>query len=237
MRALILNSGIGRRMGNLTLEHPKCMTKISKGDTILSRQLKLLQQCGINDIIITTGFFDEILIQYCNSLNLSLKYSFVKNPVYDETNYIYSVYLARDELKDDIVFMHGDLIFELEILQDILKQEHSCMTISSTLPLPTKDFKAVIKDGRIRKIGVEFFEYAMAAQPLYKIKKADWDIWLANIINFCKKGQVSCYAERAFNEVSDVCYIYPMDFKDRLCREVDTPEDLEIVKKLLDDLQ
>ncbi len=47
MKALILNSGLGRRMGVLTSEHPKCMTEISAKDTILSRQLKLIAEAMI----------------------------------------------------------------------------------------------------------------------------------------------------------------------------------------------
>ncbi|SET21656.1 Choline kinase [Natronincola peptidivorans] len=231
MKALILNSGMGKRMGTLTREHPKCMTEIEGQETILSRQLKLLQQCGVTEVIITTGIFDEILIDYCNSLNLSLQYTFVKNPVYDKTNYIYSIYLARNHLDDDIVLMHGDLVFELGILKNILYHNYSCMTVSSTISLPQKDFKAVVKNSLIEKIGIEFFTNAVAAQPLYKLNKEDWTIWLNRIIDYCENGQVSCYAENAFNEVSNRCHIYPVDFSDRLCAEIDTPEDLALIKK------
>ena len=114
MKGLILNSGVGKRMGDLTSRHPKCMTEILEGETILSRQLKLLKKCGIIDIVITTGPFDKILIDYCDSLNLSLQYTFVNNPVYDNTNYIYSIYLAREHLNDDIVMMHGDLVLNMK---------------------------------------------------------------------------------------------------------------------------
>ena len=230
MKALILNSGLGKRMGDLTSEHPKCMTEIDGSDTILSRQLKLLQQCGITEVIMTTGLFDKVLVDYCNSLNLPLQFTFVMNPVYDETNYIYSIYLARAHLDDDIVLMHGDLVFELGVLQDVLKQNLSCMTVSSIIPLPPKDFKAVVKDGLIEKVGIEFFDNAVAAQPLYKINKANWNVWLDRIIVYCENGQVSCYAENAFNEISNICNIYPMDFADRLCAEIDTPDDLALIK-------
>lgn len=233
MKALILNSGMGIRMGVLTNEHPKCMTEIDGRETILSCQLKLLQQCGITEVIMTTGIFDRALVDYCYSLNLPLQYTFVTNPIYNKTNYIYSIYLARTYLDDDIVLMHGDLVFELAVLQDVLKQNNSCMAVSSTIPLPLKDFKAVIKDGLIEKVGVEFFDNAVAAQPLYKINKEDWSIWLDRVIIYCEKGQVSCYAESAFNEVSDRCHIYPMDFADRVCTEIDTPEDLELIKERL----
>ena len=68
MKALILNSGLGHRMGVLTSEHPKCMTEVSPTDTILSRQLKLLAENGIEEVVMTTGYFDEVLVNYCKSL-------------------------------------------------------------------------------------------------------------------------------------------------------------------------
>ena len=59
-------------------------------------------------------------------------------------------------MDDDILLMHGNLVYENTVFDDVLKSKHSCMTISSTLPLPEKDFKAVLSEGRICKIGIEF---------------------------------------------------------------------------------
>ncbi|MBS4208296.1 NTP transferase domain-containing protein [Bacillus sp. FJAT-50079] len=233
MKALILNSGMGKRMGDLTKENPKCMTEIAKDETILSRQLKLLQEQGIREIVITTGLFDKIIRDYCHSLNLQLQYTFVNNPIYDVTNYIYSIYLAKHHLADDIILMHGDLVFDSSVLVDILLEDKSCMAVSTTIPLPDKDFKAVLKNGYIEKVGIDYSESAIAAQPLYKINKKDWEIWLDHIITFCEQGQVNCYAENAFNEISDKCYIYPKDFANRLCAEIDTPEDLTFIQERL----
>ena len=144
MKALILNSGMGSRMGVLTSEHPKCMTEISPRETILSRQLNQMVDIGVEEVVITTGLFDTVLVNYCNSLNLPLHFTFVKNPVYDKTNYIYSIYCAREYLDDDILLMHGDLVFENEVIDMVINSPTSCMTGSSTNPLPEKDFKAVI---------------------------------------------------------------------------------------------
>jgi phosphoenolpyruvate phosphomutase len=236
MIALILNSGMGSRMGVLTSTHPKCMTEIFRDETILSRQLKQLNNCGIKDVVITTGLFDKVLVDYCESLNLSLNYTFVNNAIYDKTNYIYSIYVAKKFLDDDILLLHGDLVFEQNVLSAVLSQQNSCMTVSSTTPLPPKDFKAVIKGKLIEKVGIEFFENAIAAQPLYKINKEDWLIWQERISDFCENDQVSCYAENAFNEISDKCHIYPLDIKEFLCAEVDTPEDLDLIKEKLSEL-
>ena len=81
MIALILNSGLGKRMGVLTSEHPKCMTEISCSETILSRQLGELKGAGIEKVVITTGLFDDVLTEYCRFLDTGLDISFVKNPL------------------------------------------------------------------------------------------------------------------------------------------------------------
>ena len=212
MKALILNSGLGHRMGVLTSEHPKCMTEISAKDTILSRQLKLIAEAGIGEVVMTTGYFDDVLVNYCRSLELPLRYTFVKNPIYDKTNYIYSIYCAREYLEnEDIVLMHGVLVFEASVLDDILQYPGSCMKVSSTCPLPEKDFKAVVHNGRVDKVGVEFFNDAMEAQALKKLDKKNWNIWLSKIVDFCENDRRNCYAEVAFNEISDVCEIHAFD--------------------------
>ena len=237
MKAIILNSGLGHRMGAITKEHPKCMTEIAVGETILSRQLNLLEQAGVKDVVITTGYYDKVLVDYCKSLGSTLKIKFVNNPIYDKTNYIYSIYCAREYLDDDIVLMHGDLVFEQSVLNDVLHSGHSCVTVSSSVKLPDKDFKAVVKEGRVQKIGIEFFESAVAAQPLYKFRKQDWRIWLDNICKYCQSGNDKCYAENAFNDVSDKCNLKPLDVKDRLCGEIDTQEDLKIMAEKINDLE
>lgn len=237
MKALILNSGLGSRMGVITTEHPKCMTEIRPSETILSRQLKQIADAGIEEVVMTTGYYDGILIDYCKSLALPLHFTFVKNPVYDQTNYIYSIYCAKEHLDDDIILMHGDLVFDCEVFDKVIASPVSCMTVSSTLPLPEKDFKAVVKDGMVMKVGIEFFEGAMEAQALYKLNRDDWKIWLAKIIEFCENGQTKVYAENALNELNGAASIHALDVGDLLCSEIDNPDDLAIVTAKLKEIE
>lgn len=230
MKAVILNSGMGRRMGDLTAAHPKCMTELSSQETILSRQLNQLVNSGVTDVVITTGLFDTMLMEYCHSLNLPLQITFIKNPIYEKTNYIYSLYSAKDHLHDDIILMHGDLVFENIVLDNLLEFPGSCMVVSSTAELPDKDFKAVVKENKIQKIGIEFFDHALAAQPLYKLQQSEWELWLTKISEYCEAGNLGCYAECAFNEISDKCVLYPLDIKNHLCSEIDTSGDLAVVR-------
>jgi len=237
MKALILNSGLGSRMGVLTSEHPKCMTEISAKETILSRQLTMLAEVGVEEVVITTGYYDAVLVNYCQSLDLPVHITFVKNPVYDKTNYIYSIYCAKDYLDDDILLMHGDLVFENEVLDRVMASETSCMTVSSTLPLPEKDFKAVVRDGKVVKVGVEFFNEAMEAQALYKLYKKDWKTWLDKIVEFCESGNTKVYAENALNALDGAANIAALDVENLLCSEIDNPEDLAVVSAKLNEVE
>lgn len=226
-------------MGVLTSEHPKCMTELSPSQTVLSRQLSLLCDAGIKDVIMTTGYYEDVLREYCLSLDLPLRITFVRNPIYDKTNYIYSIYCAREYLRDDdIILMHGDLVFENSVFDEVMRFGGSCMTVSSTQSLPQKDFKAVVKDGKITKVGVEFFEDgAVAAQPLYRMVRSDWMVWLEGIVEYCERGEVKCYAENALNEVSDLCSVRPLDVGGMLCSEIDTPQDYSVVKATLQEIE
>lgn len=237
MKALILNSGLGSRMGVLTSEHPKCMTEISNKETILSRQLNQLVYAGITEVVMTTGAFDSVLVEYCQQLDLPLHITYVKNPRYQETNYIYSIYCAKSYLDDDIILMHGDLVFENGVFEKILETPGSSMVVSSTSPLPEKDFKAVVRDGKVCSVGIEFFNEALTAQPLYKLTKADWNQWMEQIVKFCDAGDTKCYAEAAFNIIAGQCSVKALDIRDLLCREIDNPEDLAVVKAHLAEIE
>ncbi len=234
MKALILNSGLGKRMGSLTHHFPKCMTEIQGDETILSRQLKSLVNVGIRNVIITTGYFNDILSDYVSSLNLPLCVEYVNNPLYAQTNYIYSIYLARISLQDDLILMHGDLVYDQAILQEIIESKDSLMCVSSSLALPEKDFKAVIEEGRIVQVGINCFDQAMAAQPLYKLKLKDWLPWLNEINCFCEEDHTSVYAEDAFNQISRSIALFPYDVKDRLCGEIDNPTDLKNIREKIE---
>lgn len=232
MRALILNSGLGSRIGHYTQDSPKCMIEIYKNETILGRQLRILADMGITQVVITTGPFQDKLVRYCQSLCLPLQYDFVYNERYAETNYIYSIYCARKQLEnDDIILMHGDLVFEAGLLDRLLTCQGSCMAVSNDVALPEKDFKAVIQNESIIKIGVEFFEDAVAAQPLYKLDQQTWGVWLDKICEFCEQGRTECYAEKAFNEVSTKVTLKPYEIGQCLCNEIDTEEDLMMVRQ------
>ena len=115
------------------------------GEELIARGVGLIssiieRKSDIKEVVMTTGYESEKLIDYGNILcsNLGMKVQFVFNDLFNKTNYIYSIYLAEKFLHDDILLLHGDLVFDLEVLQKLLQSDCSRMIVSSTTPLPQK---------------------------------------------------------------------------------------------------
>ena len=107
MKAVIFNSGLGNRMEDFTKHNHKSMARLKDGETIFHRQLRLLSAEGIKDFIVTTGPFEDQLKAEAADFP-ELNFTFVRNEIFDKTNYIYSMYLAREYMQDDLLFLHGD---------------------------------------------------------------------------------------------------------------------------------
>lgn len=234
MKAIILNSGMGTRLGDLTKNNPKSLVELGENETIFSRAISILSEYDIDEFIITTGYLNEVLIDYAKANFPNINFTFVHNPVYDKTNYIKSIDLIS-EINDDIILLHGDLVFAEKTAENITSSEESCVVIDSTIPIPKDDFKAKVEDNQIKYIGVDYFaEDAVACQPFYKLKSEDWKLWKDNIRRFCQNDDTNVYAENALNEITNELIIKPFDLKGLLCMEVDTKEDLERVKEILE---
>ena len=124
MKAMIFNSGLGSRMGGLTENNPKCMVKLYNGETIFERQIRILSDCGIKDFIITTGPFKEQLHEVADKFQ-NLNFQFVANEEYRSTNYIVSMNNANPYLDDDVLLLHGDLVFNKNLVKKIVNNENN----------------------------------------------------------------------------------------------------------------
>lgn len=233
MKCIILNSGMGTRLGNLTKNNPKSLVKLSENKTIFSNAIKILSKFKIEEYIITTGYLDNILKEYVKINFPKLNFTFIHNPFYDKTNYIKSIDLIP-ELNKDIILLHGDLIFSESTANKIINSENTGVIIDSTIPLPKNDFKAKIVNNEVKYISTKYFESdAVACQPFYKITLEDWILWKDKINKYCQNNQTNVYAENALNELTDRIHITPIDIKGDLCMEIDTPQDLQKAKEIL----
>ena len=112
MQAIILAAGMGKRLGELTQNNTKCMVKVN-GVTLIDRLMTQLSELSLKKIIIVIGYQGEKLRSYLGENYLNTKIEYIYNPIYDKTNNIYSLALAKESLQeDDSLLIESDLIFD-----------------------------------------------------------------------------------------------------------------------------
>lgn len=111
---------MGKRMKELTANQTKCMVKVN-GVRLIDRMLRQLDERRLSRIVIVVGYAGQNLIDHVGSLGIKTPILFVNNPVYDKTNNIYSLMLAKDYLlQDDTLLFESDIIFEDSVLDELI---------------------------------------------------------------------------------------------------------------------
>lgn len=129
MQAVILAAGMGKRLKDLTNDNTKCMIKVN-GVTLIERMLKQLDELNLNQIVIVIGYQGQKLVEYIATLLIKTKIIYVNNEIYDRTNNIYSLYLAKDYLiKDDTLLLESDLIFEDKALRVLVEDPYPSLAL------------------------------------------------------------------------------------------------------------
>lgn len=129
MQAIILAAGMGKRLKELTKDNTKCMIKVN-GVTLIERMLRQIEAKLFSRIVIVVGFEGQKLIDYISTLGIQTPILFVENPIYDKTNNIYSLSLAKDWLcREDTILFESDLIFEDAVLDTLLSDPRDTLAL------------------------------------------------------------------------------------------------------------
>ena len=124
MQAVILAAGMGKRLGELTKGNTKCMIEVG-GETLISRLLRQLDKHALSKIILVVGYKAQELKDYLATLQVQTPIEFVENTVYDKTNNIYSLYLAKDYLAtEDTLLFESDLILEDAVISKLIEHPY-----------------------------------------------------------------------------------------------------------------
>lgn len=129
MQAVILAAGMGKRLKELTKNATKCMVEVN-GVTLIERALSSLEKLSLERIVLVVGYEGEKLKAYVDSLPFKTPVVYVENPIYDKTNNIYSLYLAREFLlEDDTLLLESDLIFEDSLLRRLVEDPYPSLAL------------------------------------------------------------------------------------------------------------
>ncbi len=120
MKAIILAAGTGTRLRPITRTVPKCLVPVNS-KPILEHQFEALLLAGIRDVVLVVGHLAELLSDKYGTSYRGMNIHYVENRWYDRTNNIYSLWLARQHLNNQVLLLEGDLVFEPELLQRLIQ--------------------------------------------------------------------------------------------------------------------
>ena len=120
---------MGRRLKELTQNNTKCMVKVN-GVTLIERLLSQLEKYELSRIVIVVGYEGQKLVDYIATLGVKTPIQYVENPIYNKTNNIYSLALAKDYLcEQDTLLFESDLIFEDAVIDAIVNDPRPSLAL------------------------------------------------------------------------------------------------------------
>lgn len=125
MQAIILAAGMGKRLGELTKNNTKCMVSVN-GERLIDRMLTQLSSRSLSRVVIVVGYKKNELISHIGDrYDDRIKIEYVHNDIYDKTNNIYSLALAKQYmLEEDTLLLESDLIFDDNMLDLIINNPY-----------------------------------------------------------------------------------------------------------------
>ncbi len=223
MKVLILAAGIGSRLGN---PHPKPLTVLSSGRSIMQHQIKaFLRYCDVDDVYVVVGFKKEIIMEAFSEL------TFIYNDYFDTTNTSSSLLKGLKKLRGhDVLWINGDVVFDHQVIAIMLANDESCAAVN-TFAVGDEEVKYTVdQQGFVDKISKEVENPLGEAVGINFVKKGDLPLLLDGL----EKCSDEDYFERGIElAIEKGLKIRPIDVKENLCIEVDFVEDLSEVNKRL----
>lgn len=129
MQAIILAAGMGKRLKDLTQNNTKCMVKVN-GVALIDRMLNQIEKQNVSRIVIVVGYEGQKLIDHISTLDIKTPIEYINNPIYDKTNNIYSLALAKEKLcEEDTLLFESDLIFEDSVLEALISDPRDTLAL------------------------------------------------------------------------------------------------------------
>ncbi len=232
METIILAAGIGSRLSQ-NPQVPKCLVEVD-GRPILQRQIEALREVGVSRFVVVTGFGADQVRAALADLNVT----FVHNPRYRENNVLASWVLGSEALLKDHFYLHGDTVFESEVLRRALADEpagvrltvdrHRCEEEEMKVQVDGKYVTTITKETSGEEAFGEFTGVALVQKRVLPTLRAvavemldrdegDTLFFEAALRRFIKEHP----HEVMWTDISGLRW-----------REIDFPEDLEAAKRL-----
>jgi len=225
MKAIILAAGKGTRLDGAAVK-PKCLVEIG-GSTLLHRQIDTLRSLNVSEIVVVVGFGAESIREECDR-----DISFVENTKFAETSSMYSLWLAREHLTGGFVVLNSDVLFQPQMLADLLESEYDnalLLSDSDPAPLGDEEMKVKVQDQLVVDISKEMDPMDADGENVGIVKfSAAGARRLIEYMNaIIGAGELKHWAPRAFLEFARNHELHALSTRGLPWIEIDFPEDYQ----------
>jgi len=228
--AVILAAGNGKRMGHLTADRPKAMLAVD-GVPLIDRHLDALASCGIHDVTVVVGYQQQRLRDH-----LCGRVRFIDNPRYRDTNSLYSLALAREQLRDGAVIMNSDLLVSRELMRRLVGAPvQDAVLVDSTSALAEEEMKVKIWRGFAIDFSKELAPWDADAENvgILKFGAHGGRRLVEHIDALVAAGDLNAWAPKAFRAFAQQWPLRAVETGGLPWTEIDFPEDLDRAEQLL----
>jgi choline kinase len=233
--ALLLAAGTGTRLRPVTAHAPKCLTEVG-GRSILGRLVENLTAQGIRRLVVVIGYQGDRIREFLRHNAKGMRIDYVVNPEYRSTNNMYSLWLAREQIRESFVLVESDLVFDSSMLADMLYPDK----IAISTRLPWMNGTTVCLDAARTRVTGFNVGSSRCDEPhyktvnLYSLSLNTWNSVEGRLSCYVSEGRLGEYYEAVFADmVADGSLRFDAVFfnPDRWY-EIDTLEDLDEAEKL-----
>ncbi len=237
MKAIIVAAGRALRLYPESDELPKCLLKLDKDIAILDYHLKTLKGCGINDVVIVTGYCEELIRKRCKDRAKDIKIKYIFNPFFDITNIMVSLWFAREEMKKEFIFSYSDIVYDKQILKDLLSSPYDITMVVDKKKTDEESEKVLVDyKGLIKEVSKNVSPKEAYGEfiGLVKLSRRGAKLLADELEEMVREGSLASYLTRAFERLARKSYdIHLSHTSGNPWVEIDFPEELEKARRVI----
>jgi L-glutamine-phosphate cytidylyltransferase len=224
MKAIILAAGKGTRLDGAAVK-PKCLVEVG-GLTLLHRQIETLQSLDLKEIVVVVGFGADSIREACGN-----EITFVENLRFAETSSLYSLWLAREHLREGFVVLNSDVLFHPQLLADLLESSRDNALLLSDAnkdtPLGDEEMKVKVQDELVVDISKDMDPLEADGENvgIVKFSASGAKLLVEYMEKLIAAGGVKHWAPRAFLEFAQHHPLHALSTRGLPWIEIDFPED------------
>lgn len=237
MIGVILAAGMAKRLRPLTDECPKCLLKVGSR-TLLQRTVDAVSKTGINELVVVTGYKNNMIVDFLKTNYPSLTLHFIDNPDYAHNNNIFSLWLTRPFTEGkDFLLLDSDILFDPAIIPAVIEKEGAVLALNRH-ELGEEEIKVIVDaESYVKEISkVCSIRDAVGESVGIEKMTADYSKALFQELQhmIVDEGLIDVFYEKAFERLIPQGHTFRIvDTTDFFSIELDTVEDFENAKKLI----